>query len=80
MGNILIDIPFRILLVIQEPIHISKIAKKTNKTYSHMSMRVHQLEGLGLLTLERTGRKINVSLTKKGERVRDLLKKVKENL
>ena len=81
MSNaLLIDIPFRILLIIQEPLHISKIAKKTNKTYSHMSMRVHQLEDIGLLNLEKTGRKTMVSLTKKGEKVRKLFKQIKKNL
>ena len=53
--------------------YISKIARKTNGMYSHIAKIIKALEEKEILTRKKEGRKVYIKLTKKGEKIKELL-------
>jgi DNA-binding MarR family transcriptional regulator len=58
----------------------SKLAKKTDCTYSHTVKILKTLEKLKLIEFEKRGRKKMIKLTNKGKEVAEGIKKVKDLL
>lgn len=57
--------------------YTSSVAKKLNKTYSHIVFIVHQLKLLDLIKVEIKGRRKIISLTDNGKLVGDCLLRVR---
>ena len=58
--------------------YISKIGRETGGVYAHITKVCNMLEDKGIVTKEKHGRKVLIKLTKKGERIKELLLELKE--
>lgn len=81
-GFLLNEKPCRLLVEVgkrSEPFG-KEISKEIDSTYSHTLRTVDRFEELGLISRERRGRKVVLSLTGDGEEVADALENLREAL
>jgi len=73
--------PYKILLEIDNTkdrqIYVQLLSKKTDITYSHVNNILNKFHEMGLVQSQREGRKLNLVLTKKGQEVMLLIRKMK---
>ena len=80
MNTMITPAEFIVLISIKPKLSQSKIIRKTNLTYSYGIRLLQKLESMGLIKQTKKGRVTQTQLTEKGERARDLLLKLKEEL
>ncbi|MBU5682224.1 MAG: hypothetical protein KQA34_00680 [Candidatus Aenigmarchaeota archaeon] len=72
------DKPLKVLLVLSDgiPKNITQIYKKVRTTYSHTLNILKNFYELGIIEFEKVGRNKVVRLSKKGEKIIEIIKKI----
>ncbi|MEM0324521.1 MAG: hypothetical protein QXE43_01380 [Candidatus Aenigmatarchaeota archaeon] len=72
------DKPLKVLLVLSDgiPKNITQIYKKVRTTYSHTLNILKNFYELGIIEFEKVGRNKVIRLSKKGEKIIEIIKKI----
>lgn len=81
MGFLLRDKPAKVFSLLKlKPAYLSEIAKETGTTYVYITNLMKSLQQRGLVTIQSTGKKKNVSLTDKGKEVANAVEELRRKL